>query len=1050
MDRRPLQLLAALILLVSVLGLSTALVDEVREEMLAAQQASQDVTFTPPDQRSPGLPISEFTLLDPAPARLGDLDRAGNVLHLNEQALVTLQPGGRIQISPIELEGPSKVELPSGGTYQGNQLTCPDGCLIDTQQGRLTAPPNATLILPGATKLPIDRGEVGPRSAFDLPGGTRVVLSTITMSARTPLPLGPGTTIVLPNPPAGSNQDLSGTQYQLPAGTIVRGKLADDRAAQRLLDQSRQGPADPTRLPPPAAPQKPTIEVTEVPDAIRKGTVFTVAGHVLGPDGEPSVDHPVTIYANATKQAPGFEIQLGNIRTQDDGSFEAPARINQSRPTQPYHIVAKAEPRLDQDPPLLEAWSDPVVEVTGSPTIDLDLPATEGAQVPIPLRATLTDEFGAPVPGQRVVFRAEESSLPPLSAITDRTGEAVVILEAGFPFPGTWNVSATFEGTQHLDPASTWATIDIIDARIKTEPTVVIPRGETGTLNGEVRLEGEPGRHVQIVGTYADQRVNATTDQQGSFQLHLPVPPDLSVGNHTLELETQGVTASRTVVVTVTGQTRLTAQPPTVAPLGGTLPLRVTATDELGTPLTSLEVIARPPGGAEARALTDEQGRTIVPVSLASIGHWNLTLRSPGDRGHSDTRTQIPMHVGPLQIQGAPRLSPGQATNASLRLTVDDRPLASEPVVLQLAGTDTGGATDQQGRIDLPIALPADAQPGIREARLDLPRYGIGQTLPVKVLQAPQLELDVQRSGETGDPIVLEITALGPDGTLSGIPLTIRATGAVTATHQATTGPDGTTTVTIDRPRGADGLTVVSVQAEETDTTATAAKVASVQVTPAPLPWGWLAGIVAAGLAAFVVWRYRQDKGEAKEPAPVGPALNLSLGPQGDGFPPVWHPQEPTQLTVQLSTRAGHPIAGASVRIQGPHGSATVQLDEDGRATLPVPPTDGDLMSFHASFQGQDVHPPTETSLDVRLVDYREEIDREYRDLQEAAAHQGRCGTDATPWELARAYRQPEAARLVRIFERAGYSPAPVDRSDYEAFMKAKRALRGDGFDADS
>lgn len=1048
MDRRPLQLLAALILLVSVLGLSTALVDEVREEMLAAQEASQDVTFTPPDQGTPGLPISEFTLLDPAPARLGDLDRAGNVLHLNEQALVTLQPEGRIQVAPIELEGPSKVELPGGGTYQGNQLTCPTGCLIYSDQGRLTAPPNATLILPGATKLPIDQGEIGPRSAFDLPGGTRIVLSTITMSKRTPLPLGPGTTIVLPSATATLETDLADGQHELPAGTIVRGQLADDQATQRLLDQSRQGPADPTTIPRPEEPEKPTIEVTEVPDAIRKGAVFTVAGHVEEPDGTPSADHPVTIYANATKEAPGFEIQIGTVRTQADGTFEAPARINQSRPTQAYHIVAKAEPRLDRDPPLLEAWSDPVIEVTGTPSIDLDLPETEGAQVPIPLRASLTDEFGAPVPGQRVVFRAEESSLPPLSAITDESGEALVILRTGFPFPGTWNVSATFEGTQHLDPARAWAEIDIIDARVKTDPTIVIPRGETGTLNGEIRLEGQPGRNVQLIGTYADQRINTTSDQQGAFQLHVPIPEDLRVGNHTLRLETQGVTASRTVIVTVTGQTRLAAQPPTVAPLGGTLPLRVTATDELGNPLGSLEVIAQPPGGAQARALTDEHGRTIVPVSLASIGHWNLTLKSPGDRLHADTRDKVPMHVGPLQVQGAPRLSPGETRNASLRLTIDDRPLAGEPVALRMAGADVGAATDQEGRVTLPVSLPASVDPGTHEAHLELPRFGVGQTLPVKVLQRPDLQIDVQQAGEDGDPIVVDVTAIGDEGVIAGIPLTVTTEGAVQATQQATTGADGTTTVTIDRPRGAEGLTVVSVQAQETDTTAATTKVASVQVTPAPLPWAWLVGIAAVGLAGFVVWRYRRDAEEAASPAPTGPRLEVSLAAQDDALPPVWHAKEPTQLRIRLSTREGHPIAAARVQVRGPHGSATVTLDEHGRASLPVPPAQGEIMSFHASFPGHDVHPPTETTLDVRLVDYREEIDREYRDLQEAAAHQGRCGTDATPWELARAYDQPEAADLVRIFERADYSPAPVDRSDYEAFMKAKRALRRDGFDA--
>ncbi|MDX1611753.1 MAG: hypothetical protein R3185_05240, partial [Candidatus Thermoplasmatota archaeon] len=582
MVRRLVLVVAAFMLVASLLGISTALVDQVREEVIQAQREPQ-VEVVPPSAKDLGLPIEEFTLLDPALANLNAVDQAGRVLTLQEPGLLSLEEGDSIQVGAITLPTASRVELPHGGSYQGSQLACPDGCLLYDQRGRLAVPPNATLVLPGTTRLPAEPGQLAPGTSYELPAGTRLALSSISMPGPTPFPLGPGTTIVLPNQGPGSPGEVSDQLVELPAGTLIRGALNETPGLEELVRESPQ--VQPPQVPEATGPTQPIINVTHVPETIRKGAPFTVRGTVHLPDGTPLAGHPVTVYANATKRAPGFVIQIGQVATDEEGVFRALSRINTSRPAQPYHIVAQAHARPDADPALLEAWSDPVVPVEDEEIeLRLEIPRREGQRVPVTFRATLEDRFGAPVPGQRITFRVEGSSKPTLSALTDERGQALVLLEEGFPFPGTWNVSARFGGTEHLAPAKDFAHVEIIEARLLTNPTVVVPRGSKATITGELLVGDQDPANVTIHGAYANLAAQTQTREDGTFQLHFDVPGTLRVGNYSMELSAQQITVSRTVIVTVTGKTQLTAEAPPVLPLGGILPLPVRATDELGSP----------------------------------------------------------------------------------------------------------------------------------------------------------------------------------------------------------------------------------------------------------------------------------------------------------------------------------------------------------------------------------------------------------------------------------------------------------------------------------
>lgn len=1039
-DRRLLQFVAAFALLVGLLGVSTALVSQVRQELLEAGEAQQEIDLEGADSGAAGLPIHEFTLLDPADATIPSFVRAGNIVRVTANGTLFLEAGDSIQVSPVPVPGGSALSLPRGGLVEGTVLRCPAGCDLLIGPEPAVLPTNASLVFPSSHAMPRPEGPVEAGTTLNLPPAARINLEPMTMARDTQVTLQAGSTLILP---AGTADEVTregpgGGSVLLPKHTVVRGPLGgplggDD--AKELLESTAPPPAElpQTRSPPGRA----IIEITEWPETISKGVPFQIGGTVHRPDGSPSPGHPVTLYANATKERPGFEIAFGEVLSGPDGTWRAQASIPRDRPARPYHIVGKAEELPAGDPPLLVGWSDPVVNVEASPRLLLGVPETEGVRVPVAFQARLEDEHRAPVPAQEVVFTLEGSSFE-ARVLTDETGEAVVVFSPGFPTAGTYTVAARFEGTESLEPASAKATIEVIEAQILTDPTLLVPRGETATLTGQVRVDGfvDAGRVVKA--TYANLEAETITDDRGFFDLSFPVPSTLKVGNYTMTLETVGVTAKRSVILTVTGRTLLEAAPPPLLPLGGTLPLSVRATDELGNPIPGLALAAQSPHSAVVRGLTGEDGRTVLPVSLATPGSWELVLTTKGTPLLAPGTERVVLKVGAFDVRGNLRFVPGVATNQTLQLLVSGDPFAGEPVELQGPGFVARALTDPEGRATFTTVPAPRLEPGSTEVGLLLQRYNTLQHLLATVLDQPRLDVDVLSPGADGEDVRVRVVALGQSGFLAELPLVVEAAGAFEGRVEGRTGPDGSAILTLDRPRGAEGLTVLTVTSAETEALAPTVAVAEANVSAAPFPW-WL--LAPLPVVAAAVYALRRSRAREPRPAPPGPSLELSIVPQSAGLPPVWHPGESTTLRIRLADAAGQPIAGARIEFEGPQGRRSVALDPDGEAFLPVPPGDGRLLSFDARFRGEGPHRAVETSLDVRLVDYREEIDREYRALRREAAERGLCGEDATPHELARGLGgSREARRLALLFERCDYSLHPVDRSHYEEFMKAKEA----------
>ncbi|PSG96616.1 hypothetical protein BRD56_09695 [Thermoplasmatales archaeon SW_10_69_26] len=1028
MAQRSLQLAAGLLLLVGLLGLSTALIAEVRQEVTERSQQARDAPAREVQEPRSGLPIPELTLLDPTRAQLPDRERTDDGVRLTGPGRVTIDPGETIRPAPASLTG--TLVLADGWEHKGDALTCTTPCQLQTGDQELALPPNASVTSPGGEEIGAAT-VLEPGAKVPLPADAELQLPPVRFPAGTRLDLEPGARAHPSGPPSAWSSVFATETVELPAGTVVHrsaGGPADTEGLADLLDRARSGSEAP---PEDIRRERPTITVTDAPDRIRKGEAFEVVGRVLGPAGEPLRDHPVTVYANATKNAPGIEIQTGSASTNAAGTFTASAKLPADAPTRPYHVLAHAHPRGMHDPPLAGAWSDPVVAVEGEADVRLDLPDRAGVDVPLPLEARLVDAYEAPIPNRTIVFAVEDTD-DRLTARTGADGRAHAVLPGGLPFPGNYTITATFPGTENVTADATEGTIQAVEARIQAPAEHRAPRGEPTEIEGRVLTEdGEPGR-VRLEASYGDVTATTDTDPRGAFTLGLPVPADLAPGNHTVELEAPAVDANRRLVLTATAGLQLRTGSPGPQPVGAQAPIDVRLEADNGTTMPAIEVHAHTETGLTDETLTDQAGQARLRAPMPNTGDHPVRLEVHPPNSFRPTGRNLTLSAAPLEVEADLHIAPGGSANGSLRLTVDDTPLTDQPVRLAGPSFVSQDRTDADGRAQVNLRAPDDAQPGLQPANLTLPDARFTTRAPLRILETPTLAVDVADEGRDGRPVQLAVTAEGRQGPLAGVPVIAQAEGAFEASDRAITGEDGTANLSLSRPDDAEGIVDIEVLARSTPTTAQSLTTASAEVTAAPLPWGWLSAAAAAlGLAALVAVRRRQARTPTDDPDEASP-ISLRLAHQTPGDPPVWHPGEPTEILARA--RHDETITG-TLELDGPEGTRRLELGSDGTARATVPARPGGTYTYRARLADD---PARETVLDVRVGDYREEIDRAYRQLRRTATRHGLVGPDATPRELARALGPP-ADELARRFERYDYSPQPVDRDDYEGFMQLVR-----------
>ncbi|MBI2964949.1 MAG: DUF4129 domain-containing protein [Chloroflexi bacterium] len=165
-------------------------------------------------------------------------------------------------------------------------------------------------------------------------------------------------------------------------------------------------------------------------------------------------------------------------------------------------------------------------------------------------------------------------------------------------------------------------------------------------------------------------------------------------------------------------------------------------------------------------------------------------------------------------------------------------------------------------------------------------------------------------------------------------------------------------------------------------------------------------------------------------------------------LPAVWGIGDPLELRAHVTTHAGEVAGGIAVRFQaGKADTETETTDPAGFATVVC--TFSELASIEIGCQlNEPGSTPPVPPIQLRIVDYRQEIVRLFNDFLGRHRSSARLGPGATPRDaeavlVNKALVSDQAALdvLVSAFEEADYSEHTISRAQFERAWRAWRRL---------
>jgi adhesin/invasin len=289
--------------------------------------------------------------------------------------------------------------------------------------------------------------------------------------------------------------------------------------------------------------------------------------------------------------------------------------------------------------------------------------AAVGTAYGSPLRASVVDAFGNPIPNASVTFTAPASGASVTFAgsstvATDSSGIAVspvatanqtagafqvTATTAGAPQPATFNLTNAAGAADQL--AFTQQPVNTVAGQTIAPPVVVQLQDSAGNpvamAGVSVNMQGSPvtGRLGTVRGT-----ATAVTDSTGKATFSSLSPNQ--VGTYTLLAQATGVSSATSVPFTVTAGIAAAIQATGGTPQNATVnlafanPLQATVTDALGNPVSGVPVTFTAPGSGASAALsagsavTDSSGHASVTAIANSVaGAYQVTATAAGVSG---------------------------------------------------------------------------------------------------------------------------------------------------------------------------------------------------------------------------------------------------------------------------------------------------------------------------------------------------------------------------------------------------------------------------------
>ncbi|RAP50150.1 MAG: hypothetical protein BZ136_02005, partial [Methanosphaera sp. rholeuAM74] len=318
-----------------------------------------------------------------------------------------------------------------------------------------------------------------------------------------------------------------------------------------------------------------------------------------------------------------------------------------------------------------------------------------------------------------------------------------------------------------------------------------------------------------------------------------------------------------------------------------------------GKPIADAPVIVTLPNGTNVTGKTDDKGKVAIPVDLPA-GKQNVTVTYPGNDEYNATNTTVPVDVQKRGSKLTPKVANNTVGNTTINATLTDpvtgKPIANAPVTVTLPnGTKVTAKTDDEGKVAIPVDLPAGKQnvtvtyPGNDQYK------PVNTTLPVNVVKRPTKTTAKVANKTAGNlTITANVTDKATGNSVPDGPVNATVNGKVVGTG---TVKDGIATIPTNINKTGKYNITLNYGGNKNYTNSTA-NINNVDVTP------------------------RQSD------------LKVDVNNNTVGN---------TSINVTLTDPAtGKPIANAPITVTLPNGTnITTKTNSNGKATIPLNTTEG-------------------------------------------------------------------------------------------------------------
>ena len=715
--------------------------------------------------------------------------------------------------------------------------------------------------------------------------------------------------------------------------------------------------------------------------------------------------------------------------------------------------------------------------------LTFSIPAEASVGVEFTIRGLLQNARGEALSQAEVTLTVGDG--PPWTAVTGDDGQFTTtgVIEA----VGHSSVRAEFEGDYPVLPVDQSVSVT---ARHLTEITITGPssvlQGEVGVFTGRIASNTTPETgSLKVIFEDGDGTLTGTvtTKGDGTFEFRAVGFDEAGPRNLTARFREQDelTSSSAGFAFSVVTPTVLTIEGPTLVSSQDTVGLTGILTTADGEPVPGAPVWIGDPDSLPLLTGGDGTFTREVPL-FAELGENQIEAVRNIAFGFGGTDHMAPALGSHSVTVGLPWLSVestesvARGETATLRGTLL---LGSRPIPDALITTPSGAEalTNSTGAFALRYPVDSDAQLGREEVPVSVEALSLNATVPLDVKSDVSLEIVPLEDVRPGQEVVVQVTLL--DDEERGI------TGARILSSQdaqAVTDDSGIAELVVEIPDNPDALSARITFTYEGDGVHLPLDYrATVPITQTGFNWLLFVGLPVVVLAILVsgfaarklapvllsgggrpgdrdgadadamaaLSRSGDAESDGPEPEPLPDPeptrLQLVIETPAPDLPAVWGEGEQVDVLVTLSVEDGPGLANSRVELEIPGGDRIpLQTDAEGRCSYTwQADTLGDH-EFTAEFEESDLYLASAASVPFRVVDFREEIVRLYRNFAAWIGERVAGTPGRTPRELESILSVSGESldfravdEIVSRFEEADYSEHEIGRRQYESTYRS-------------